>query len=232
MVRLVRRALGAVLGMGLLAAGCAPADPRDPQPASETPAPRQAPRPRIVMLGDSLTAGYGLERRQAYPALIQGRLDAEGYDYEVVNAGLSGDTSAGGRRRLEWVLEGPVAILVVALGGNDGLRGLPVEQLRDNLEHIVTSARRRGIRVLLAGMEAPANLGANYTAAFREAFQNVAREHDVAFLPFLLDGVVGRVELNQADAIHPNARGAARLAANLWPLLEPLLAGPSPGEAP
>jgi acyl-CoA thioesterase-1 len=191
------------------------------RPSASTPKP--APRARIVALGDSLTAGYGLPKEQAYPALLQRRLDAEGYRYEVVNAGVSGDTTAGGVNRLEWSLDGDVRILIVALGANDGLRGLPVVEMKRNLSTIIERAKDRHITVLLAGMEALTNLGPQYRRAFHDVFPSLAREHDVAFLPFLLDGIAGRPEYNQPDGVHPSADGARRIADQLWPALEPLL---------
>jgi acyl-CoA thioesterase-1 len=192
-----------------------PTDDRASRTASE--------RPRIVFLGDSLTAGLGLPADEAYPALLQQKIDQAGLGYEVINAGVSGDTSAGGLRRLEWVLDGDVRVLVVALGANDGLRGLPVAELERNLEQIVSTARSRGVSVLLAGMEAPPNVGSEYTAAFRQTYRNVAQAQGVPLVPFLLDGVAGRAELNQSDGIHPNAAGARRVADTIWPALEPLL---------
>jgi len=182
-----------------------------------------ASRPRIVALGDSLTAGLGLTPDEAYPALLQQRLDREGLRYEVVNAGVSGETSAGGLRRVDWALEGDVKVLIVALGGNDALRGLPVEQLRDNLSEIIARAQRRGIAVILAGMEAPPNFGAAYTAAFRQTYRDVAKDHDVVLLPFLLDGVAGLAHMNQTDGIHPTAAGAQQVADNIWSALRPIV---------
>jgi acyl-CoA thioesterase-1 len=189
-------------------------------------APATAPavaRPRIVFLGDSLTAGYGLTRGEEVPALIQARLDKEGYRYEVVNAGVSGDTSAGGLSRLDWSLEGTVAALVVELGGNDGLRGLPVSQMKQNLAEIITRAKQRGIKVVLTGMEAPPNYGPLYTSEFRQVFRDLAKEHDVVFVPFYLEGVAGNSELNLSDGIHPNAAGSRIIEERLWRALEPLL---------
>jgi acyl-CoA thioesterase-1 len=176
-----------------------------------------------VFLGDSLTAGLGLPVEQSFPALIQRRLDSDGYDYEVVNAGVSGDTSAGGLRRLEWALEGNAQVLVVALGGNDGLRGLPTEQLEKNLAAIVDAARQRGLAVVVAGMEAPPNNGPEYTAAFRQVYLDLAKRPGVSFVPFLLQGVAGEAEYNQADGIHPNARGAHIVAETVWRAIEPVL---------
>ena len=183
----------------------------------------ERPRPRIVFLGDSLTAGLGLPREQAVPSLIQRRLDAEGYAYEVVNAGVSGDTSAGGLRRLDWALEGDVDILVVELGANDGLRGLPAAQMKENLDAIITRAKARGITVILTGMEAPPNYGPVYTAEFRRVFRELADDHDVAFIPFFLEGVAGIAALNGPDGIHPNAEGAKVIEQTIWRTLEPAL---------
>ncbi|MEW5982194.1 MAG: arylesterase [Acidobacteriota bacterium] len=173
-----------------------------------------------MALGDSLTAGLGLEPEQAYPALLERRLQTAGLSVEVVNAGVSGDTSAGALARLDWSLAGDVRVLIVALGGNDGLRGLGADRLEANLAGIIERARERNIAVILAGMEAPPNMGPDYTSAFRAAYRDLADQYDVAFLPFLLDGVAGVRELNQRDGIHPNAAGARRVADNLWPLVE------------
>lgn len=177
----------------------------------------------MVFLGDSLTAGLGLAPEQAFPALLQRRMDAAGLGYDVINAGVSGDTSAGGLSRAEWATEGDVRVLVVALGGNDALRGLPTDDLRRNLLAIVTAAQARGIRVLLAGMEAPPNVGPAYAAAFRQVYVDVAERTHCARLPFLLEGVAGEPALNQADGIHPTAAGAARVADHVWTALQPLV---------
>lgn len=193
-------------------------------PAGEMSAPRESGA-LIVVLGDSLTAGHGLPSTSlAFPARLQQRIDAAGYHYRIVNAGVSGDTTAGGLSRLNWVLRGNVRILIVALGGNDGLRGLPVPAMEQNLATIIRSAQRRSIRVLLAGMEAPPNYGPVYTRQFHDAFRDVARRYHVAFLPFLLQGVAGVARLNQADGIHPTAQGARIVADNVWRVLEPMLA--------
>lgn len=175
------------------------------------------------MLGDSLTAGLGLPADQAYPAVLQHKIDAAGLDYEVVNAGVSGDTTAGGLRRLEWALSGDVRVLIVALGANDGLRGLPVEEMKRNLSAIVSTAKGRGIAIILAGMESPPNFGPEYTDAFRQAYREVARRQNVPLIPFLLDGVAGDSRFNQGDGIHPNADGARRVADVVWRALEPML---------
>ena len=209
----------------------------DPEPPPQTslkleatpvsPAAVVAAKPRIVFLGDSLTAGLGLPSDQSYPSLIGKKLKDSGYDYEVVNAGVSGDTSAGGVRRLDWSLEGDVRVLVLALGANDGLRGLPTDDLKKNLEAMIERAKSRNIPVVLAGMEAPPNNGPEYTREFREVYAELAEEYDVRFVPFLLLGVAGNASLNQRDGIHPNARGAQIVADLMWAELEPLLRRPN-----
>jgi acyl-CoA thioesterase-1 len=181
-----------------------------------------APR-RIVFLGDSLTAGLGLPREQSVPSLVQDRLADEGYAYEVVNAGVSGDTSAGGLSRLDWSLDGDVEVLVIELGANDGLRGLPVSQMKRNLDQIITRAQARDITVILTGMEAPPNYGPVYTAEFRKTFRDLADDHDVVFVPFFLEGVAGIPSLNNGDGLHPNAAGARLIAGTIWGALEPVL---------
>ena len=182
-----------------------------------------APEPVIVALGDSITAGLGVLTVEAYPALLQARLAREGFHYRVVNAGVSGDTTAGGLRRLDWVLRARPAIVIVALGANDGLRGLPVAAMRDNLEAIVTRLRGAGARVLLVGMRLPPNYGAAYTREFAEAFVIVAQRTSVPLAPFLLDGVAGQAALNQPDGIHPNAAGQRLVAETVWRSLRPML---------
>ena len=178
----------------------------------------------IVALGDSLTAGLGVGVEEAYPALLEARLRREGFDYRVVNAGVSGDTSAGGLRRLDWALKLKPQVLIVALGANDGLRGQPPATLRANLTQIVERARGAGARVLLAGMRVPPNYGDEYARAFAAVYASVARATGVPLAPFLLDGVAGDPRLNQADGIHPTAEGQRVIAEHLWPHLRPLLA--------
>jgi len=199
--------------------GATSAATRPPAVADGTP----RARPRIVFLGDSLTAGLGLDANDSYPAVLQRRLDEQGYQFDVVNAGASGDTSAGGLRRLEWSLDGDVKVLVVALGGNDGLRGLPPRELRKNLATILERAAGRGIAVILAGMEGPPNNGPDYTEQFRAVYADLAKTYKVRFVPFLLQGVAGDPSLNQSDGIHPNERGARLVADLVWKSLEPTL---------
>ena len=185
-------------------------------------------RAAILFLGTSLTAGYGVGAGAAFPALLQQRIDSAGLPYRVVNAGLSGETSAGGLRRLDWSLQDSVAVLVLELGANDGLRGLPVEQMRANLDSILarTRARYPDVRLVIAGMEAPPNLGAPYTSAFRNAFTELADKYDAALVPFLLTGVAGEASLNQEDGIHPTAEGHRIIADNVWGALDSVLAVP------
>jgi acyl-CoA thioesterase I len=226
-----------VAGAALVIAACSPSEDRAGAGRSASSAAAESPRPapsspgtsphrdapRIVILGDSLTAGLGLPVEQSYPSLLQQRLIEEGLNFEVVNAGVSGDTSAGGLSRLDWALEGNVRVLVVALGGNDGLRGLPPEQLKRNLAQIIERAQARRVRVILAGMEAPPNYGRDYIVAFHEVYPALAREYNVALLPFLLEGVAGSQNLNQPDGIHPSAEGARIVADHVWVVLKPVL---------
>jgi acyl-CoA thioesterase-1 len=185
-------------------------------------------RPRIVFLGDSLTAGLGVGADQAYPALIAGRLREAGLPFEVVNAGVSGDTSAGGVRRLDWSLQGDARILVLALGANDGLRGLSTAEMQRNLASIIEAAQERRVAVLLAGMEAPPNFGADYTRDFRKVYADLAAKFEVRFVPFLLAGVAGHATLNQADGIHPSPEGHRLIADLVWRELQPMLTAASP----
>jgi len=177
----------------------------------------------LLALGTSLTAGLGLAQSQAWPALLQARLDAGGYRYRVVNAGVSGDTSAGGLARLDWQLAQRPALVVLELGANDGLRGLPVAHTRANLGQIITRSKAAGAQVVLAGMQVPPNMGADYSAEFRQMYPDLAAEHGVPLIPFVLEGVAGVPALNQADGIHPTAEGQAMLAATVWAHVEPLL---------
>jgi len=174
---------------------------------------------RLTVLGDSLAAGYGVEEQDAFPIRLQAALSARGVDCEVLNAGVSGDTSAGGLARLEWVLADQPTHLLVELGGNDALRGLPVDQLKDNLNRIVSTAKARGVQVILAGMLAPSNMGRSYGDAFRQVYLDVAREQEVPLYPFFLDGVVLTDGMMQADGIHPNGRGVEVIAERIAPLV-------------
>jgi acyl-CoA thioesterase-1 len=192
---------------------------------------RSATPPRIVCLGTSLTAGFGLDPEQAWPALVQKKADEAGLRYRVVNAGVSGETSAGALRRIDWLLREPAAVLVVETGANDGLRGQEPEATRENIRGIFTRAGKQAPapKLVLVGMQAPPNLGADYTRRFRALFPEVAKEHGAAFVPFLLEGVAGVARLNQADGIHPTPEGQQIVAENVWRVLKPLLAAsPAP----
>lgn len=178
---------------------------------------------RIVVLGDSITAGYGLDPQEAYPALLQKKIDAAGLPYTVANAGVSGDTTAGGLRRVAWALGQQGAdVLVIALGGNDGLRGIQPEQTRENLAGIIDKARTKNpqMKVVIAGMQMPDNMGAEFTTKFKSLYPEIAKEKKVALVPFLLEGVGGSEELNQEDRIHPTAEGQAKVAETVWKVLQ------------
>lgn len=181
-------------------------------------------KPKIVAFGDSLTAGFGLAEKESYPYLLQERLKADGYDYEVVNAGVSGETSLGGLERIDWVLEQEnVRILILELGANDLLRGLPVAKMKNNLDRIIKKAKAKNVEVLLCGMLAPPTMGAQYQREFVTAFPDLATANKVEFLPFVLEGIALNPKLNQGDGIHPNAEGAKVLMANVHKALQPLL---------
>jgi len=181
-------------------------------------------RPKIVAFGDSLTAGFGLTERESYPYLLQERLNADGYNYKVVNAGVSGDTSLGGLERIDWVLEQEgVEVLILELGANDLLRGVPVERMRSSLDKIIRKAKAKNVAVLLCGMLAPPTMGADYQRAYSNTFPDLATEHNVAYLPFLLENIAMKKELNQADGIHPNAEGEKIMMSNIYKELKPML---------
>ena len=215
-----RRPAGAVAGKERAPSGAAAkgvASAAD-SASSSTPGPAQGPA-RILFVGTSLTAGLGLDPDEAYPNLVAEKAKAAGFQVDVVNAGVSGETSAGTRRRIAWLLRSPVDVLVLETGANDGLRALDVDSTRANIEAIVrqVKATRPSARILLVQMEAPPNLGSRYTAQFRAMFPAVAQAEAVTLVPFLLEGVAGRSELNQSDGIHPNVRGEQRVAENVWP---------------
>ena len=218
-------------------AACQP-DQSETAPRDTTPAPAQADearspalpdrpadRPVILVLGNSLAAGYGLNPEQAFPALLQQRIDSLGWPFHVENAGLSGETTAGGLRRLDWLLRGRVDVLILELGGNDGLRGIAPDVSQQNLETIIerTRAHYPDVRIILAGMQVPPNLGADYTTRFREMYPTLAREQNVELIPFLLEGVGGIPSLNLGDGIHPNVEGHRIVAENVWQTLRPVL---------
>ena len=184
-----------------------------------------AEEPRIAVLGDSLTAGFGLPREDAFPARLEAALRAEGHAWKVIDAGVSGDTSAGGLARLEWVLADEPEIVIVELGANDGLRGLPTDRMEANLDGILARILKSGSTALLAGMRAPANFGPDYEAAFRAVYERLAARHGVAFYPFFLEGVAMEPDLNQSDGIHPNADGVAEIVRRMVPHVVAVIAG-------
>ncbi len=182
-----------------------------------------ADRPRIVAFGNSLTSGLGVAPDESYPAQLQRKLDAAGYSYRVVNAGVSGDTTAGGIRRVSWVLNSKPSIVILELGGNDGLRGLSLQETKANLERIIQQLQNASVTVVLAGMKLPPNYGKDYTAGFEALYQSLARQYHLALIPFFLDGVAGSSSLNQADGIHPTGEGYRLIVEKIFPALEPLL---------
>ena len=226
--------IGLIGLLGFLAA-CSPDDRATLPAKAAAPAPAPAPappaapadpedsEPLVVFLGDSLTAGYGLGGEQAYPALVEKRLEEEGIPVRVLNAGVSGDTTAGGLARLDWLLSQKPDVVVVGLGGNDGLRGLPLEQAGSNLREIVRRSRDAGARVLLLGMQIPPNYGPEYARGFSEMYPSIAREMDVPLVPFLLEGVGGVADLNQPDGIHPTADGQEKVADVVTPFVAEVL---------
>ena len=196
------------------------------QPSSLPPNEEKSTKKIILFFGNSLAAGYGLdEPSQAFPALVQRRIDSMGLPYAVVNAGLSGETSAGGDGRVEWVLRQPVDVFVLELGANDGLRGIPVEETRKNLQSIIDKVRLRypNVKLVMAGMQAPPNMGKDFTDRFKEIYPDLAMKNAMVLVPFLLEGVAGESELNQSDGIHPTAEGHRILMENVWKVMSVLL---------
>ena len=229
--RSCRSRAAAALGCLLMLAACRRSEPPPSHaPVTSPPAANAAAavnadqsRPRIIALGDSLTAGLGLLESQAYPALLQQKIDDDGYVFTVVNAGVSGDTSAAGLERLDWALDGDVKVLILELGANDGLRGLPPGEMKKNLAAIIERAHQRDIAVLLLGMEAPPNYGQEYAVSFRQVYRDLARQYHVTLVPFMLDKVAGIAPLNQRDGIHPNVQGTRIVADTIWHSLKPML---------
>lgn len=219
--------VGLLSGCG--AAGRPPVAPPAPEPpaaapAPVTPAPPPDARPVIACFGDSLTAGLGVSEKDNYPSQLQRRLDAEGYNYHVVNLGISGDTSAGGLARLSEALSLKPRVMILELGPNDGLRGTPVSETEKSLAKIIEQAQAAGVTVVLAGMQMPPNLGPDYTAAFAQVFPDLATRYKLPLIPFFLEGVGGVRELNAADGSgHPNAAGYTIVTTNVWKVLRPLL---------
>ncbi|CAL66913.1 arylesterase [Christiangramia forsetii] len=183
-------------------------------------------KPKVILFfGDSLTAGYGLEQEEAFPAIIQNKIDSLKLSYKVLNAGLSGETTSGGKNRIDWVLKQNVDVFILELGANDGLRGIPVEETRNNLQAIIDFVRAKNpdIEIILAGMQIPPNMGQEYTSDFKRIFPDLAEKNEVHLIPFLLEDVAGNPELNQQDGIHPTAEGQKILAENVWEVLQPII---------
>lgn len=232
--RWVRIAIGTLL-LVAGAGGCDSKDPASPsaatQPARNVEVSRVsnvsdrgvAEPARIVAFGDSLTAGLGVSPDQSYPAQLQGRLREAGYPHAVINAGVSGDTTTGGLRRLAWILKSRPSMVILELGANDGLRGQPLSLMASNLANIIDGLRQAGVEVVLAGMQIPPNYGLEYTTGFAALFEQLARDHSVTLIPFFLEGVAARKELNQADSIHPTAEGYRIVAQTVFEVIEPLL---------
>lgn len=203
---------------------------------SAAPVAQAEESPLILFLGDSLTAGYGLDPALAFPALIQEKIREQGWDFEILNAGLSGETSAGGLRRINWIMRRKPAMVVLELGANDGLRGVPLESTKRNLQAIIDRARQANpeVEIVLAGMMVPPNLGPHYSDQFQSMFPQLAESNNAYLIPFLLEDVAAQPELNLADGIHPNAQGHQIVAENVWEVLKPILArmaGNDEGEA-
>ncbi|MEO8427518.1 MAG: arylesterase [Verrucomicrobiota bacterium] len=184
-----------------------------------------AERKTIVVFGDSLAAGFGLDLSEAFPALLQRKIDKVGWNFSVINAGVSGDTSAGGLRRIDWVLKRKVDLLLLELGGNDGLRGIPVEVTKTNLQAIIDRSKQKHprLQIVIAAMQMPPNMGDEYKDAFQNIFPDLAKANNAALVPFLLEGVGGKPELNLPDRIHPTADGHKIVAENVWKILQPAL---------
>ncbi len=199
--------------------------PDQPSVKKELPPENNKIRKNIVFFGNSLTAGFGIDPSEAFPSLIQAKIDSLGLPYQVINAGLSGETSAGGNSRIDWVLRQPVYIFVLELGGNDGLRGIPMSETTKNLQRIIDKVRLKypSSKIILAGMQIPPNMGEKYASAFRTVFQQLAVRNKIYLVPFLLEGVGGLPGLNQQDGIHPNVQGHKIVAENVWKVLKPIL---------
>lgn len=210
----------AVTSCGVSSAGNSAPGPREDRVPPEI----DSGRPKIIAFGDSLTAGFGLTEKESYPYLLQKRLEEDGLEYEVVNAGVSGDTSLGGLERVDWVLDQEnVEVMILELGGNDLLRNVPVENMKANLDKIISKAKEKNVKVLFCGMLAPPSVGEQYSRDFVNAFSDLATKHDVEFVPFLLENVALEKDLNQADGIHPNAKGTIIMTENIYRELKPML---------
>ncbi len=221
-----------LLGLAL-SISCGESGNRKSDPKSESPTPTSVEdesvarpdRKTIIFFGNSLTAGMGLEPEQAFPARIGEKIDSLGLDYLVVNAGISGETTASGESRISWLMREKVDIFVLELGANDGLRGIPLSETRENLQAIIDTVKNHNpdVKIVLAGMQIPPNMGPEYTAEFRSIFPELAEKNEAYLIPFLLEGVAGNPKLNQADGIHPTEEGQRKVAQNVWTIMRPIL---------
>lgn len=216
--------------LAVLLAGCAnnsekPGVPHEQKREKTTSQPNKEKAKTIVFYGNSITAGYGVDPSEAFPALVQNKIDSLQLPYKVVNAGVSGETTAGGRSRIDWILRQPVNVFVLELGGNDGLRGIPLSETAKNLQAIIDKVREKypDAKIILAGMQIPPNMGKKYTTEFRELFQQLASKNNITLIPFLLEHVGGIPSLNQGDGIHPNPEGHKIVADNVWKVLQGML---------
>ena len=227
-MKLLHLPVAALLGLALAACNSGPGTGQpaaSAPPAARVRAAAPVATKRLLFFGNSLTAGYGVEPEEAFPALVGHQIDSLKLGYEVINAGLSGETTAGGRSRVGWILRRPVDVFVLELGGNDGLRGLPLAATRQNLQGIIDTVRRRspGAQIVLAGMQIPPNLGPAYAADFKALYREIATKNKLVLIPFLLEGVGGDRALNQPDGIHPTPTGHRIVARTVWGVLQPLL---------
>lgn len=225
------KVLGYLLAIALLA-GCAnnsekPNTPAEQKREKTATSPEKEKAKTIVFYGNSLTAGYGVDPSEAFPAIVQTKIDSLQLPYKVINAGLSGETTAGGRSRIDWILRQPVSVFVLELGGNDGLRGIPISETAKNLQAIIDKVKAKypDATIILAGMQIPPNMGRKYSTAFREVFQQLAAKNNITLIPFLLEHVGGVASLNQGDGIHPNPEGHKIVAENVWKVLQVVVSG-------
>ena len=223
----MNKVLAFIVAFILILPGCS--NNKKPVAGGETDTPKEATplakKKTIVFFGNSLTAGYGLSPEQAFPALIQKKIDSLGLPYQVINAGVSGETSSGGLTRVDWILQQPIDIFILELGANDGLRGTPLSETKKNLQDIIDRVKTKypDAKMVFAGMEIPPNMGQAYTTEFRNIYKDLAAKNNMTLIPFLLEGVGGEPELNQADGIHPNEKGSPIVAENVWKILQKLL---------
>ena len=216
----------AIALMAILILGCSNNDKKSTEKTEEAPTERATVEKKtIVFFGNSLTAGYGLSPSEAFPAIIQKKVDSSNLPYKVINAGVSGETSSGGNSRIDWILRQPLDVFILELGANDGLRGIPIAETKKNLQSIIDKVKAKYLsaKLVLAGMQIPPNMGQQYTTEFRKIYSELAEKNQMTLIPFLLEGVGGEVKLNQEDGIHPTAEGHLIVAENVWQQLKGIL---------